>query len=337
MTLGNGCEGQASFISGWAELEPRKIEHEVRSLSSSLLGQSVTHRARLTERLLDEAGEGPWLGLSLLDCAMWDAYAQSAGVALWQLFGGAQSELAAYASTRAFLTIEEYLEETRQFIAAGYRGIKFHMNTHIDFDMELIHAVAREAAGSGVRFMVDLEQQYSFDEAVKLGGALSELPFDWMEAPLPDEDLDAYAELNKAVDIDVLPAGNTLVGLRHWRDGLARGAWSRLRCCAENAGGVTTMLKAMALARAYDVEVELQSFGFQPAQHTNLQLGLGLGGTRWHEHPAPHEHYDYATRNPLTLDTRGTVRAPERPGLGVDTDWAKVETEAFAVFDSQVN
>ncbi len=335
ITLENGVEGEASFYSGLAGFEVGKVENQIRGFSSAVLGESVEHRERLTETLLANAGEGPWEGISMLDCAMWDAYGRSAGVPVYQLLGGRQSRIAAYASTRAFLTVEEYLEETRQCAADGYRGIKFHMNTQPDFDLELVHAAARKTEGSGLRFMVDLEQQYSFDEALRLGEALDKLPFAWMEAPLPDEDLAAYAELNKAVAIDILPAGNSLVGLQHWRDGLQSGAWSRLRCDAANAGGITTVAKAMALARGYGVEVELQAFGFQPAQQANLHLGLGLGGTRWHEHPTPREHFDYATHNPLELNAEGEVSVSNRPGLGVDTDWEVIEADAFSSFDSK--
>ena len=79
---------------------------------------------------------------------------------------------------------------------------------------------------------------------------MSKGPFDWLEAPLPDTDLDAYVELNRAVDVDIIPAGNTVVGLENWRIGLERKAWSRLRFNAASAGGVTTAIKAMGLARA---------------------------------------------------------------------------------------
>ncbi len=335
ITLENGAHGEASYLSGWDGFEAGNVENQIRTFAEVLQGESVEHREKLTENLLTNAGEGPWEAISMLDCAMWDAYGRSAGVPVYQLLDGTQSQIAAYASTRAFLTIDEYLKETRQCVAGGYPGIKFHMNTNAEFDLELVHAAAREAEGSGVRFMVDLEQQYTFDEALRLGQAIDKLPFEWMEAPLPDEDLAAYAELNKAVNIDILPAGNSLVGLQHWGDGLKSGAWSRLRCDAANAGGITTASKAMALARSYGIEVELQSFGFQPAQYANLHLSLGLGGTKWHEHPTPAEYFNYATRNPLELDAEGKVSASKRPGLGVDTDWEVIEADAFSCFDSK--
>jgi L-alanine-DL-glutamate epimerase-like enolase superfamily enzyme len=334
LTLVNGTEGTASTDSGWGGRQGGDVVRDIREFSTQVLGQNVLHRATLTESLLAHAGEGPWDAISLLDCAMWDAYARSLGRPVWQLLGGHQERIDAYASTLANLTIEEYLDDAQRFAALGYRAIKFHMNTDPDFDLAMVQAVATAHRDSNLRFMVDLEQCYTFDEAVRLGEALGKLPFDWMEAPLPDHDLEAYAELNKAIAIDVLPAGNTLVGLENWTGGLRCGAWSRLRCDVTNGGGVTTVLKAMELAHAMNVPVDLQSYGFQPAQNANLHLMLGLGGCTWFEHPAPHAPFDYATRKPLSLDPQGRVSAAEGPGLGIDMDWELIATDAFVTFDS---
>jgi len=334
LTLVNGTEGVATCDTGSADTEAGGVVRDIRDIASQVLGQSVLNRTSLTESLLADAGEGPWEGISVVDCAMWDAYARCEGRPLWQILGGYQERIQAYASTVANLTIDEYLDDVQRYAALGYRAIKLHMNTDPDFDLEMVQAVATAHRDSELRFMVDLEECYSFDEAVKLGEALDKLPFDWMEAPLPDHDLDAYVELNKAIAIDVLPAGNTLVGVKNWTEGLQRRAWSRLRCDVTNGGGITTILEAIKLARSMNAPVELQSFGFQPTQHANLHVMLGLEGCTWFEHPAPQEPYDYATRNPLMLDSEGCVGAAGGPGLGLDVDWEQITTDAFATFDS---
>ena len=321
LSLANGLEGVGSSEGGWGGMKGGDVVRDVAGMSSQFLGQNISHREALTESLLADAGEGPWEAISILDCAMWDAWARSCEKPLWQLLGGHQQSIKAYASTVAYLTVEEYLDDARHLVELGYPAIKFHMNTDPDFDLGMVEAVASAYRDSDIRFMVDLEQSYTFDEAVRLGRALDKLSFDWMEAPLPDDDLDAYVELNKAVAIDILPAGNTVVGIKNWTEGLRRRAWSRLRCDATWAGGITTVRRAVKLAQSMHVPVELQSHGFQPAQHANLSLMLGLEGCTWFEHPVPQEPYDYATRNPLTLSPEGRVAAAESPGLGIDVDW----------------
>lgn len=331
LTLANGIEG-VSCCDVLPGPEPASVVHHIRDMAAQILGRSVLHRTALTESMLANAGDGPWYAISVVDCAMWEAFARSEGKPLWQLLGEHQARIAAYASTEAHLTIREYLDAVERYASLGYRAIKLHMHTDPDFDLELVKAVA--AAHRKTQFMVDLEGCYEFDDAVRLGKVLDEGPFDWMEAPLPDRDLDAYVELNQAVSIDVLPAGNTLMGPENWAEGLRRKAWSRLRCDVTYAGGISTVLKGMDLARSTNVPVELQSYGFQPTQHANLALMLGLGGCTWFEHPAPQEPYDYATRNPLMLDADGRVRAAEGPGLGLGIEWEKIEADSFETFDS---
>lgn len=336
VTLADGSEGVAGTLSGWMGAPPGRLLGPLAALAEHAVGADVARREALTSALLAEREPG---GLpeaeSLLDIAMWDAWGRHLGVPLWRLLGGFRERIPAYASTAAFLSIEEYLDETRRAQALGYRAVKFHMNCDPAFDLAMVETVAAAHAGDGLRFMVDLEQRYGFDDALRLGRVLAELPFDWMEAPLPDGDLDAYAELNRAVGIDVLPAGNTLVGLETWGEGLRRGAWSRLRADAGNGGGITSLVRGMALARARGMTTEVQAFGYPASQAANLHVMLGVPGCSWFEHPVPAPDFEYGVLNPIALDPEGRVAAPDGPGLGLVMDWDRIEADAIASFDSE--
>jgi len=207
------------------------------------------------------------------------------------------------------------------------------MNCDIHFDLEMVAAIHREFGDSGLRFIVDLEQRYDLDESIRLGELLSTLPYDWMEAPLDDTDLDAYVELNRRVDIDILPAGNTLIGMAHWQNALSMGAWSRLRCDANNAGGITIMIDAMELANQMGVPLELQSFGFTTNQVSNLQLMLGLPGCNWFEQPFPPQSFEFGAVNPIHADSRGFVRAPSGNGIGLEMDWEVIRKMSEKKFE----
>ncbi len=332
LTLANGIEGIGSCDMPVEGETPGGVVHRVRDLGERVLGQSAANRTSLTQSLLADAGEGPWKPISIIDCAMWDAFARCEDTPLWQLLGAHQERIEAYASTVAHLEIEDYLDDVRQSAELGYRAIKLHLNTDPDFDLELVQTVANEHPN--LRFMADLESSYAFDDAVRLGKALDKLPFDWMEAPMSEFDLDAYEELNKAVSIDILPAGNKLLGIENWTEGLRRKAWSRLRCDVANGGGITAILGAMDLARTNGISVELQSYGFLPTQHANLAVMLGQGGCTWFEHPAHQDGYDYAGYNPVKLDSGGCVSAADGAGMGIDMNWEQIEADAFEVFDS---
>jgi len=335
LTLEDGSEGMAGTLSGWQGAPAGRLLAQAADLAPRLIGQDAARRGVLTQAALEARAEGGLPEIeSLADIAMWDAWGRHLGVPVWQMLGGFRERIPAYASTVAYPSIEAYLDDTRRAAAMGYRAVKFHMNGDPDFDLEMAATVAAAFAASQLRFMVDLEQSYGFDDAVRLGRMLDGLPFDWMEAPLADEDLEAYAELNRAVAIDILPAGNTLVGPDAWTRGLDGGSWSRLRCAVDNSGGITTAIRALALAQARGVPVELQSFGHSPAQIANLHVMLGVPGCTWFEHPFPSAPFDHGARNPLQLDAEGRVEAPAGPGLGLEMDWNRIEAEARASFDS---
>jgi len=196
-------------------------------------------------------------------------------------------------------------------------------------------SVSAAFASSGLRFMVDLEQLYDYDSAVRLGRALSDMPCDWLEAPLVDTAIDAYAELRRAIDVDIISAGNTVVELPAMADAIARRAWSRLRCDPSNVGGISACTKAMALASAHGLKTELQSYGYPLTQAANLHVMLGVAGCSYFEHPVPIEHYEYACANPIRIDADGCVSAPDGPGLGLDLDWTRIERDASLVIDSE--
>jgi L-alanine-DL-glutamate epimerase-like enolase superfamily enzyme len=183
--------------------------------------------------------------------------------------------------------------------------------------------------------MVDLEQGHDYENAVRLGRAHSDMPCDWLEAPLDDAAIDAYAELRRAVGVDIISAGNTVVELPAMADAITRGAWSRLRCDPCNVGGISAAMKAMALAGAHGLKTELQSYGYPLSQAANLHVMLGVAGCSYFEHPVPIEHYEYACANPIRIEADGCVSAPDGPGLGLDLDWNQIERGASLVIDSE--
>jgi L-alanine-DL-glutamate epimerase-like enolase superfamily enzyme len=254
---------------------------------------------------------------------------------LYHLLGGARERIPAYASSPVFETVEGYLDYVRRIQAMGYPAVKFHTQCDPDFDLEMTSAVSAAFASNGLRFMVDLEQLYDYENAVTLGRALSDMSCDWLEAPLEDTAIDAYVELRRAVGVDIISAGNTVVELPAMADAITRGAWSRLRCDPCNVGGISAATKAMALASAHGLKTELQSYGYPLSQAANLHVMLGVPGCSYFEHPVPIEHYEYACANPIRIEADGCVSAPDGPGLGLDLDWKRIERDASLVIDTE--
>ena len=334
LTTRGGIEGAAGVDSGEGDTGNHDFAEAFRPVIGDVVGRSLFDREAVTSTLLAKRRAAIPDPESLLDIAMWDAFGRATGLPLYRLLGGARERIPAYASSPVFETVEGYLDYVRLIQGLGYPAVKFHTQCDPAFDLEMTAAVSQAFGSSGLRFMVDLEQLYSFDDAVTLGRALTDMPCDWLEAPLTDTDIDAYAELRRAVGVDVIAAGNTIVELPDMADAIGRGAWSRLRCDPCNVGGVQKTLKAMALAEAHGMKTELQSYGYPLSQAANLHVMLGVAGCSYFEHPVPVEHYEYACANPIRIEADGCVSAPDGPGLGLHLNWDRIEADASLIIDT---
>ncbi len=341
LTTCGGVEGAAGVLSGDHydehdhDDDPHGFADAFRPVIGGLIGKNVLQREAIAAEMLAARTAPIPDPESLLEIAMWDAFARDVDMPLYRLLGGARERIPAYASSPVFETVEGYLDYVRLIRGMGYPAVKFHTQCDPDFDLEMAASVSAAFASSGLRFMVDLEQLYDYDSAVRLGRALSDMPCDWLEAPLDDTAIDAYAELRRAIDVDIISAGNTVVELPAMADAIARRAWSRLRCDPCNVGGISACTKAMALASAHGLKTELQSYGYPLTQAANLHVMLGVAGCSYFEHPVPIEHYEYACANPIRIEADGCVSAPDGPGLGLDLDWTRIERDASLVIDSE--
>jgi L-alanine-DL-glutamate epimerase-like enolase superfamily enzyme len=335
LTTRGGIEGASGVDSGDGRDDRYSFAEAFRPVIGGLVGRNVLQRGAIAADMLAARAAPVPDPESLIEIAMWDAVARHAGLPLYRMLGGARERIPAYASSPVFDTVEGYLDYVRLIQGLGYPAVKFHTQCDPAFDLEMTAAVSSAFASTGLRFMVDLEQLYTFDDAVALGRALADMSCDWLEAPLRDTDIDAYGELRRAVGVDVIAAGNTIVELPAMADAIARGAWSRMRCDPCNVGGISSAMKAVALAGAHGMKSELQSYGYPLSQAANLHVMLGVPGCTYFEHPVPVEHYEYACANPIRIEADGCVAAPNGPGLGLDLDWERIERDATLVIDTE--
>lgn len=291
-----------------------------------------------------ELREGIWYGLdeltlpvlpgaqAALDIALWDLVAQRARMPLYRLLGGARDRLKAYASTPMLADAGAYVEFIGEMRSQGFRAVKIHAWCEPERDLEMLRAVHAEHGDADIGLMHDAEQRYDRRSAVRAGRELDEMGFEWLEAPLPDVDLDGYRELRRRVNVPILPGGNTILGLREVGRALKMEPWDAVRFDVTIAGGFTPARKLAGLAEAWGLRVELQSWGYTLIQAANLHFGLAYENTGYFELPVPHEPYEYGVENPYRVQRDGYVGAPTEPGLGVIVDWERMHAATVGSF-----
>ena len=324
-----GVGATPSYSTGRFDLA---ILETLRHLAPRVLGADPMEREAVWYGLQDLALEVLLGAQSALDIALWDIVAQRAGVPLHQLLGGSRKRLPAYASTPLLADADAYVAFVGELLERGFRAVKFHAWCEADRDLEMLRKVHDAHAGSGIRMMHDAEQRYDRVSALRVARELDAMGFAWLEAPLPDQDVEGYAELRRRAGVPIIAAGNTILDLQSVSTALRLHPWDALRTDATVAGGFTPCRKLVALAEGAGLWTELQSWGYTLIQAANLHLGLGLAGTGMFEFPVPSEPHEYGARNPYAITADGHVEAPTAPGLGIDVDWERMAAGELASF-----
>ena len=183
--------------------------------------------------------------------------------------------------------------------------------------------------------MLDVENNYSHQDALTVAHELAELDFTWFEAPFPDWDLDGYRQLTSQVDVPIIPSGNWLMDLQSFGHAVRSGAWTRARTDITCLGGLTPAWQALQLCEAEEIGCEVLGWGNTLISAANLHLMLANDCCSYFEQSVPYEPYEYGMLDVIRTDSDGQVTAPDAPGLGVQVDWDAMEAATVhrLVFD----
>ena len=255
-------------------------------------------------RLLGTSGV---IGLAIngIDMAVWDARARADGKPLAELLGGrAGSTVNAYGSLKS-ATPQELSHEVGERRPAGFTHFKLKIGGGtLDDDLAAIAAV-REASG-GAGLMVDYNQSLSRQEALVRLRRLDGEGLDWIEEPLPAEDIDGYARLCDAIDTPI-QAGESWWSPEEAERNLAAGACDLAMPDVARVGGVTGWLRAAAAAREAGVKV---------STHNYPEVGLHLLAAVPNAHLLEHLDKTSPLVRPLAI-TDGALTVPDEPGSSV--------------------
>jgi L-alanine-DL-glutamate epimerase-like enolase superfamily enzyme len=329
----SGLEGVAGAMSVTEFGFSAAVAETMRRMLPFLIGKTPLDRDTLWYRLQPLDLPLAPQAQSIIDIALWDLTAKQAGLPLYQLLGAARPKILSYASTPLLPSPAAYADFVDEMKELGFRAIKFHCTCVYEDDMEIVRAVNARHGNSGLEFMLDVEQRYSREEALKAARELEELGYTWFEAPLPDFDFEGYRALRESVKVPIIANGNWILDYRLIAHAIDQGLWSNVRVDTTVAGGVTPMRKIMGLAEAHGMNVEVQSWGYTLTQAANLHVMLSHRNCRFFEQPVPYPAFEYGSLDVIRTDADGFVTVPPGPGLGVRIDWEAMEKAAILTYE----
>ena len=330
---GDGFEGWGEI---WCNFPAQGAEHRARLAEGIfrplLEGRAFTSPAELSAELerkvrilTVQAGEpGPFSQvIAGIDCALWDLAARRAGIALWRMLGGSGSPVVpVYASGINPQGVAETVALQR---ASGHRAFKLKIGFDEKHDIANI-AEARRLIGAGDRLMVDANQAWSLEDAIRMCARLQDFDLAWIEEPIPaDSSADAWKAL-RARTATPLAAGENLGSRDRFDAAIQQRLFDVLQPDCAKWGGITGCLAVARSALAHRLRYCPHFLGSGIGLAFSAHLLKAVGGDGLLEIDINENPLREAIAPWSSRPDRGTVNLPEGPGIGMAPDPEWLET-----------
>lgn len=271
--------------------------------------------------------------ISAVDCALWDLKGRWLGQPVHRLLGGpTRPAVPAYASMLGFAVLDagRVRERAAEYQAMGYTAQKWFFRhgpmsgaEGMRKNVELVRTL-RETLGPDDDIMLDCWQAMEPTYVIALAERIAEYRPRWLEECCMPDRIESYRAIKDKVTIPIAGAEHeyTRWGMKRFIDARALDV---MQPDIYWAGGLSETLKIAAYATVHDL-ITIPHGHSTPAGihfsvtqspiHTPYQEYL----VKWN---AIHQHFLADPIHPV----RGMIYAPDRPGLGMDLDPAKIEEE----------
>lgn len=175
------------------------------------------------------------------DVALWDLMGKVAGLPVYQLLGGARSQIRGYANGRFYAEGKGEAELTRElgdYATRGFGAVKMNVGgLPIRDDVSRVRVV-RKALGPGIQLMIDANNQYTAKQALGMAATVKEFDIAWFEEPVPADDLEVAWTVRAGATIPI--AGYETETTRWaFRELITRGAVDIVQPDAIWVGGIS--------------------------------------------------------------------------------------------------
>ena len=317
------------------------IPHEVawvidREFRGLLQGVDPLATERVWDLMYREAVHGrkgtTMMAISAIDCALWDLKGRWLQQPVYRLLGGpVRPSAPAYASMLGY-SIEPELahQRTREKVAEGFRALKWFPRwgptdgrEGMARNIELAETL-RDAAGPDVDIMLDAWMSWNRPYTLEFARRVAHLDIRWIEEPVMPDKIELCAEIRHLSPVPIATGEHeyTRWGQKALLDA---GAADVLQADTFWAGGLSEMVKICTLASTYDIPVIAHGHSVPANTHLTLAMPELLAPmveylVKWNE------LLQFFWQEPVK-PVDGMISVSDRPGLGVEIDPDKIESE----------
>jgi galactonate dehydratase len=278
---------------------------------------------------------GPYLAaMSGVEMALWDLAGKALGVPVYRLLGGKlRTRIPVYLHARTIGEARRLAAETHvkalkigmdytpdaATLAKGWDPAKawgIHLNNpQLD---AIVHLVAsmRETVGKEFGLMLECHTRYDTESAIQLCRLVEPYRLDWVEEPVPSDNVDAMARVRQSSPVPIA-AGENIYTRYGFRPFLEKEALSILQPDMSKTGGLLETRKIASMAETYFVPLAPHGVASPLATMAYAQVCATIPNLmilEWTHYENP--LYTSLT-TPVKLDN-GFLPVSESPGIGVE-------------------
>lgn len=259
-----------------------------------------------------------------VEMALHDIVGRALDVPVYELLGGRVRDAVVLSMSISIADIPQMVEQARDYVAQGFRGVKVKVGLDPDQDVEAVGAI-REAVGPGVTVRVDANMGWpSARQALEVIRALAPCRIHSVEQPLAADRLEDLAWLRDRSPVPIM-VDESVWGPDDAFRVIRAGAADILNVYVSEAGGLRNSMRIFELAQSAGLQCTIGSMpelGIGTAAATHLAAAAPMlldpsdvCGVLYNAESLVCESFDIAD---------GCIRPPGSAGLGVTLDEARL-------------
>jgi O-succinylbenzoate synthase len=324
VTDANGAEGWGECTAGegpfysneWTETAWATL---VEFLGPMMLGKEFESAAHVFN--LMKPVRGHRMAKATLETACWDLEAKNAGVPLWKHLGGTRSEIACGVSIGIQDTPDALIEKIRKEVDAGYQRIKIKIKP--GWDLGIVERVRKEFPD--IRLMGDANSAYKLSD-VPLFQQLDQFNLMMLEQPLAYDDIFDHAVLQRQIQTPVC-LDESICSPEDACHAIQLESCRIINIKLGRVGGHAEAKRVEQVARDNEIPVwcgGMLESGIGRAH--NIAMSTLAGFTLPGDVSASARYWEEdIIEPPVTVSDRGTIKAPEAPGIGFNINLPRIE------------
>lgn len=314
--------GEASPMPGnfYSSDTPETVWNSlVNNLVPVVLNDGEVEVPRYYEKLRSHAVDP--FAKSGIEGALWDLYANSLGVPLYQLFGGSSRPIPSGVAIGIYDEISELLDRVQRYTEQGYKRVKIKIEP--GWDIEPVRAIRNRFPV--LPLMVDANAAYSLAD-LDLFCELDNCELMMIEQPLArDAHLEA-AELQRQLNTP-LCADESAESMETLRSLIENKAARVINIKVQRVGGLSEAMAMLRAARVAGLECWV---GTMPELGVASVQGLHFATLDGFTYPTDIEassrwYVDDVIEPAIEIDGQGWIQLPEGPGMGHRVNREKIE------------